>query len=112
MEGSDGPNLLEQFGKAMSVVEVAEFLKLSPASVRKHARELGGIEVIPGKLRFFQNILEGRLHAQLGEEERRPSVARQCDGTRQTKPQVVSGRQPGVQASGDGLGGGGALLLV
>ena len=107
MKGNDGANLLEQFGKSLSVADVAQFLNLSPASVRKYASSLGGVEVIPGKLRFFERVLEERLNAQSGKQERCAKVARQCDGQGRQTTEVVPRRQSGVKTPSNGLGTGG-----
>lgn len=107
MSGEDGSTRLEAYAEMMTVAEVAEFLRLSPASVRKYAKELGGVEVIPGKLRFSRRMLEEKVHAQLGTEERRTQVAWNGNGQRRETPPVVPGRQSHIKTYGNSLGAGG-----
>ncbi len=96
--------LHEAYGKAMSVADVAKFLALDPRTVRRHAAELGGIEVIPGTYRFFELRLKEILNAKLGDEKRNPPLARVSHGQREAAPQVVPGRHTRVQKGGNSLG--------
>ena len=104
LKGGAGAQLHETYGKAMSVADVAKFLNLDPRTVRSHAAELGGIEVIPGTYRFFELRLKEILNAKLGDEERNPAMAGVSHGQRKAEAQVVPGRHTRVKTGGNSLG--------
>jgi len=103
-EGGAGAQLHATYGKAMPVADVAKFLNLDPRTVRSHAAELGGIEVISGTYRFFEHRLREILNAKLGEEKRNPPLARICHGQRKEEAHVVPGRHARVKTGGNSLG--------
>ena len=47
--------LEEDVGRMLTAPEVARILRLDPRTVRKYARALGGLEVLPGRVRFFEH---------------------------------------------------------
>ena len=51
-------------GRAITPQELARFLKLDVRTVRKYASRWGGVEVTPGKIRFFEKRVKEVLHAE------------------------------------------------
>lgn len=63
--------LFQEYGKSITPQELGKFLGLDPRTVKKYFYFWGGIEVSPGKVRFFEptvkEILDGKLNKQKGE---------------------------------------------
>lgn len=48
-------DLREELGRALTSQEVGELFGIAPRTVRKYSDRLGGVEIAPGCLRFFEN---------------------------------------------------------
>jgi hypothetical protein len=51
----------EQVGPAVTPKQLAELLGLDPKTVIKYAHVWGGVEVLPGTVRFFENLVKERI---------------------------------------------------
>lgn len=52
--GSVVDDIKQEYGKALTPSELAAIISVSPNTVRKYHQRWGGIEVAPGKIRFFR----------------------------------------------------------
>lgn len=59
----------KKYGKLITPKELAAFLKLDVRTVRKYASWWGGIEVFPGAIRFFENIIKEKIDELLKKNE-------------------------------------------
>lgn len=90
----------------MKPEELARFLGVDRRTVIKYATKWGGIEVSPGKYRFFEKLIRRKIDAQFNNEARKEEVAGHSDGQRPEKGQAVSGQLktnvPGCSVMGKG----------
>ena len=56
-------DLSEIFGKSYTPQELAQWLNLDPRTVNKYADRWGGVEVAPGKMRFFEKRIKEVINA-------------------------------------------------
>jgi hypothetical protein len=85
-------NLKESFGDLITPEELAAYLKIDKRTLLKNALFWGGVEIYPGKFRFFADIVKGRLsHARLDIETRKKEMARSSGAQRKKKTEAVSG---------------------
>jgi len=93
------------YGKALRPAQVAKIFGLDPRTVRKYARELGGIEVFPGTWRFFEKLVKERIdYAIFDNEARKAQVQSNSVGERHSRGQTVSGRFQGQLQGGYRVG--------
>ena len=104
---SDTTTLIEAYGKAITPKELAIFLDVDYRTVIKYADMWGGVEVSPGKLRFFENIIRRKINAQLNHEERKKEMESEYHGEWQKKRQAVSRRLNQNKTQRNNLGKGG-----
>ncbi|ETR67913.1 MAG: hypothetical protein OMM_11077 [Candidatus Magnetoglobus multicellularis str. Araruama] len=50
-------NEFNRLGEVLKPTEVSKLLKINIKTVKKHADELGGVEIYPGCYRFFSKII-------------------------------------------------------
>ena len=62
--------LNEELGAPLTPQDVARIFSLDVTTVRKYAEILGGVEVTPGCLRFFENRIRELVYADRNEETR------------------------------------------
>jgi hypothetical protein len=87
---------LSKLGKPLSAMELATILGVSANTVRRHRDRWGGIEVAPGLLRFFENIVKEKIYADAGQEEPAP-LEGGGHGQRKTERETLSRRIPAEQ---------------
>jgi hypothetical protein len=68
--------LREELGKALTPQEVADLFGIDARTVRKYSERLGGVEVAPGCLRFFENRIREIVYADANNSTRQVTVAR------------------------------------
>jgi hypothetical protein len=68
-------NLQEELGKALTPQQVAELFGIDARTVRKYSERLGGVEVAPGCLRFFEKRIREIVYADANDSTRRCSMA-------------------------------------
>ncbi len=100
-------SLEKDYGRTMKPEELAALLKVDRRTVIKYADWWGGIEVSPGKYRFFEKIIRRRLDAKFNNEERKEEMAGHSDGQRPKKGQTVSGQLKGSLPVSSAMGKGG-----
>ena len=78
-------DLKEELGAALTPKEVAKLFGVDPRTVKKYADILGGVEVVPGRLRFFENQIRRFIHANGNLATRCSEVARRREDARQDR---------------------------
>jgi hypothetical protein len=99
--------LEQDYGRVMKPEELAKFLGVDRRTVIKYSDRWGGIEVSPGKYRFFEKLIRRKIDAQFNIETRETEVAGHCDGQRQKKGQIVSGPVKELIPASSAMGKGG-----
>lgn len=65
--------LTQLYGRTITPQELGKFLGIDPRTLKTHSHFWGGIEVAPGKIRFFEHrvkgVIDGKLDNQKGEGE-------------------------------------------
>ena len=77
------------YGRSMTPKELAKFLGIDTRTVIKYADKWGGVEVCPGKYRFFENRIKEVLDAKFNNETRRETMERNRHGQRRKAGQTV-----------------------
>ena len=99
--------LIEAYGKAMTPKEVAIFLGVDYRTVIKYADRWGGVEVSPGKYRFFENFIRRKIDAKFNNEKRKKEVESEYNGKWQKKREAISRQLDGNQTQCSIMGKGG-----
>ena len=97
----------QDYGRVMKPEELAKFLGVDRRTVIKYSDRWGGIEVSPGKYRFFEKLIRRKIDAQFNIETRKEEVAGHGDGQRQKKGQTVSGSIKELIPASSAMGKGG-----
>ncbi|MHC1753140.1 hypothetical protein [Humidesulfovibrio sp.] len=98
--------LLNEFGESMTPQKVAIFLGVDVRTVKKYGGSLGGVEVTPGRWRFFENRIRRFIDANGDLTTWQNEVARgREDRQEDRRQQVVRERAKGTPA-GRALGRG------
>ncbi|WP_169725744.1 hypothetical protein [Maridesulfovibrio bastinii] len=99
-------SLTEKLGVPLTPDEAGKILGVSGNSMRKHYRRWGGVEVVPGNIRFFENILEEKINANIRQTA---EVGSSCEGGKtiqgRKSREVVSRRKSQKLACSQTLGG-------
>ena len=91
---------LSELGKPLTVKDMADLLGVSTNTVRRHKERWGGVEVAPGLLRFFENIVMEKIYANETHKEGKEAPLERCSpGTGDQKGKTLSRRKPQKQAS-------------
>ena len=98
--------LFEEFGKTYTLKQLADYLQLDARTLRKHYRDWGGLEIYPGKFRFFEEIVKSKINAVTDNEKRKEGMAGLRNGQRKKSIQTVPGRLEGFTKSGSRMGRG------
>jgi hypothetical protein len=101
MTAQDLENL---FGKTIEPKELAAFLRLDVRTVKKYADRWGGVEVAPGKIRFFEKPVLEVLHAEFGQQTRNRTVSCKRCGPRHGPAKALPGRHQKVLPGGHRMG--------
>jgi len=86
-------DLKEKFGRPIPASELAAFFGVDLRTLKKYAHLWGGIEVAPGRLQFFEKLVEDRINAQLYQKTREASGEGSCHGSGKIEREAFSGRQ-------------------
>jgi len=54
-------DLEKQYGRCITDMDLARYFQVDVRTLRKYAQELGGVMILPGKYRFFENLLRERI---------------------------------------------------
>ena len=101
-----GAELESQYGRSMTPKELAKFLGIDTRTVIKYAYRWGGVEVCPGKYRFFENRIKEVLDAKFNNETRFETMERNRHGQRRKAGQTVSGCHKKIQTESGSMGNG------
>jgi len=103
-------DLETEFGRCIPDNELAKYFGVDVRTVRKYAAGLGGVMVMPGKYRFFENLLKEKIkNAELNHEKRCFPVPSKCSNsekTRKEETKALSGRQQKIAQKSSLMGGG------
>jgi hypothetical protein len=103
-------DLEAEFGRCISDIELAKYINVDVRTLRKYAHWLGGVMVMPGKYRFFENLIKEKInHAELNHEKRCPAVSSErasTRGLREKKTEAFSGQQQKILQKRTDVGGG------
>jgi hypothetical protein len=94
------------YGRSITPKELAKFLGIDIRTVVKYAYIWGGVEVCPGKYRFFENRIKEVLDAKFNNETRRETMARNRHVQRRKAGQTVSGCHKKILSESCSLGKG------
>jgi hypothetical protein len=93
------------YGRSIRPQELADFLGLDRRTVIKYADRWGGVQVSPGRYRFFENRIKEMLNdAWFNNQTREKALASQHHGRRDVVSKTVSGRNQKVVPQSRGLG--------
>jgi len=104
---ADTTTLKEIYGKALTPKELAVFLGVDYRTIIKYAETWGGVEVSPGKYRFFENIIRRKLDAQFDNKEKKKEMEGECNVEWDTKRKTVLRRLDSQQTQRNNMGEGG-----
>ena len=99
--------LEQNYGRAIKPDELATFLGVDRRTVIKYSNRWGGIEVSPGKYRFFEKLIRRKIDAQFNNEKRKEKMAGHSDGQRPKKGQIVPRQFKGSLSGSSFMGKGG-----
>ena len=97
--------LESQFGRSIKPKELADFLGIDRRTVIKYADLWGGVQVSPGRYRFFENRIKEILNAWLDNETREKALEGQHHGRGPTAAKAVPRRIGRNVREGSGMGG-------
>ena len=89
-----------KYGRMITPKELASFLRVDPRTVVKYAHRWGGIEISPGKYRFFENRIKEAIDAEYGDQERQTSLFGQRDGQQDQEAEDFPNGKKGGTGSG------------
>ena len=95
---------IKDYGRTIKPEELAGILDIDRRTVIKYADRWGGIEVSPGKYRFFEKLIRRKIDAKFNYEKRQEEVAGNNNGQWAKKRPTVSRPHKGVE-TGSGLVG-------
>ena len=85
-------DILTDFGRPMSVTDVAQIFSVSPNTIRKYYLTFGGVELPSGKYRFFENRIRKLIDGEKCANENNPeqwetevACGRRCEGDSEGK---------------------------
>ena len=96
--------LTEIYGRSIKPNELAKFLGIDRRTVVKYGRRWGGVEVSPGKLRFFENRIKEVLNAKFDKETWKEPLPSERDGQRSLQTEVVPGFHQTIISGSGNLG--------
>lgn len=100
-------SLKETYGNVLTDVELSEFLGIDPRTVKKYADIWGGVEVSPGKFRFYEKVIRRRLDANIDNEAWQKALEGSCRPKWKKKRKAVSRPDNRVQEKCNIMGNGG-----
>lgn len=68
-------NLEQNLGAPITPTALARWLNLNPQTVRKYAHRWGGMELAPGKIMFFERLVEESIRANILTDPEAPKPA-------------------------------------
>ena len=81
-----GMDLEKELGRPLTPSELAHILGVSPNSIRKNFLRWGGVEVFPGTIRFYENIVKEKICGNFSQEIRQGTS---LEGGRDRKRQAA-----------------------
>lgn len=96
--------LRQDYGDSLSVSEVAVFFGVDRRTVQKYPARYGGVEVAPGRLRFFENLIRDILNANKTPDFGRGEVACRGEDKRQAGGNKDVRNRPGAKTGGNAVG--------
>jgi len=85
-------SLSEELGKPLTPQDLARILGVCTNTIRRYYTRWGGVQIAPGKIRFFENRVKEVLNASTAQEVQPASVAGGRNCRRQAKGKALPGR--------------------
>jgi hypothetical protein len=102
-------DLEAEFGRCITDIELAKYINVDVRTLRKYADRLGGVMVMPGKYRFFENLLKEKIkNAEPNQKKWCFPVSSERSSTRGTwekETKALSGRQQKIVQKRINMGG-------
>ena len=102
-------DLEAEFGRCITDIELARYINVDVRTLRKYADWLGGVMVMPGKYRFFENLLKEKIeNAEPNQKKWCPSVQSERSSAREIwkkETKALSGRQQKILQKRTIMGG-------
>ena len=103
-------DLKSELGRCITDIELAKYFDVDVRTLRKYADWLGGVMVMPGKYRFFENLIKEKItNAEPNHEKRCLSVSSERSNTRgvwEKDAKALSERQQKIVQKRSIMGGG------
>ena len=96
--------LTAKYGKPITPKELAKFLRIDYRTVKKYYFRWGGVEVAPGIIRFFENIVTEVLNAKFDKEKGEKTISWKCNGQRGSKSKAFPGFINEIKERSNSLG--------
>ena len=102
-------DLEAEFGRCITDVELAKYINVDVRTLRKYADWLGGVMVMPGKYRFFENLVKEKIkNAEPNQKKWCPSVSSERSNARgiwEKETKALSERQQKIVQKRSIMGG-------
>jgi hypothetical protein len=99
-----------EYARCITDIELAKYMNLDVRTLRKYADWLGGVMVMPGKYRFFENLLKEKIkNAEPNQKKWCPSVSSERSGSRESwkkEAKALPRRQQEIIQKRTNVGGG------
>ena len=109
IETMTSKDLEAEFGRCITDIELARYINVDVRTLRKYAAWLGGVMVMPGRYRFFENLIKEKIkNAEPNHEKWCPSVSSERSSAReiwQKETKALSGRQQKILQKRTIMGG-------
>ncbi len=98
-------DLEDRYGRSVTAQELSNFLGVDRRTVIKYADRWGGVEVVPGRLRFFEKRIEEKLNAEFNREARQTPLASERTSKRDKPSKTIPGRYKDLKTASGAVGG-------
>jgi hypothetical protein len=96
---SDQFQIVPDLGRAIKPDDLAKRLDIDVRTVKKYPHLWGGLRTTPrGGFRFFENLVEEAIYANIDNEKRKKTLERRCNNGWGTPGKTIPGQQQEKQA--------------
>jgi hypothetical protein len=93
------------YGKSIKPADLANFLQVDPRTLVKYADRWGGVQVAPGRYRFFENLIKENIENAKSNQKKNPTaLERQYRCRRESIPKTVPGRLEKIPKKSNDVG--------
>jgi hypothetical protein len=93
-------DLIILYGRCIEPKELAKFLHLDIRTLKKYSDRWGGVEVSPGRYRFFENQVKEVLNAKFNQKKGRPALSRKCNNKGNNTAKTISRQHKEIRKGG------------